>query len=510
MLRKISPVAGSRFSILGKKVFPCVWSAILLILSFPGFNLEYLGWFGFVPLFFAAHGKGKARSFLLFYLTGLFFWWGIIYWLVNVTFIGTFVLVLYLALYFGVFGLFFHSYCALRTNYCVLLLPCAWVILEYIRSHLFTGFPWALLGYSQYLNLPVIQMADVTGAWGVSFVVMLVNATIHSILGKKQRYLVPVFIVMITLIYGYSKLYLTPKTEDRAPVKVAVVQANIPQELKWEPSAREFIMAKYTRMTREASGNNPDLIIWPEAALPVVLEEEARYFQLVQALAGNIKVPILLGAVTRQQDNYYNSALLLSTKGDPVYNYRKIHLVPFGEYIPLRRQLPFLETVAPIGDITPGKEYTIFELEYAGKDRAVSQGARFGVLICFEDLFPGLSRKFVQNGAHFLINITNDAWYKKTPAAEQHLSASVFRAVENGVGLARCANTGVSGFVSARGIIDTVKDSLGRKIFVEGFSVQTIDISKTGRTFYTRYGDVFVVVCFLITAWTMVFRCLKN
>jgi apolipoprotein N-acyltransferase len=498
-----------------KELCLCIISAILLILSFPNFNLWLCAWFGFVPLFFALKNKSKGQAFLFSYLTGVIFWLGIIYWLVHVTLVGLVVLVLYLALYFGLFGLIVSTY-LLPTTYYLLFIPSIWVLLEYIHSHLFTGFPWALLGYSQYLNIPVIQIADISGVWGISFLVMLVNVFIYSLVSKKGRFklaskffLLPFFILVSSLVYGYYKLNLTP-TYYLLPtkIKISVVQPNIPQELKWNPQSNNYIMNKYLDISLRAVKDNPDLIIWPEAALPVVLEEVPSYYERVKDFVREIKTPLLFGAVTKRDNLYYNSALLVSQEARLLSRYDKLHLVPFGEYIPLRKVFGFLETIVPIGDFTPGKEYTILELasepvsQLASYNRQTGKPAnrqtKFSVLICFEDLFPELSRNFVKKGANFLVNITNDAWFKKTSSPYQHLCASVFRAVENRVVVVRAANTGVSGFIVPTGkIVSLVSDKSGENIFVSGYKTQEISVSKQSPSFYNRYGDIFIVFCVL-------------
>ncbi len=437
-------------------------------------------------------------AFLLSYLSGLIFWWGIIYWLIHVTLAGTIILTLYLALYFGLFGLVVSSYSLKLKAYNLLFIPSLWVILEYARSYLLTGFPWALLGYSQYLNLPAIQISDITGAWGVSFLVMMINVLIYKVISDRlwvmgrrllKYALLPVFLLFLSLAYGYYKLSLTPNTCYLTPIKVSVVQGNIPQELKWKEGSRDFILNKYLTLTSQASGDKPDLIVWPEASLPVVLEEEPSYYKKVEGFNKETNAPLLIGAVTAGDGQYYNSALLVSGNGNLSGKYDKIHLVPFGEYIPLRKTLGFLETIAPIGDITAGKDYTVFDAP-----------APFSVLICFEDLFPRLSRQFTKKGAGFLINITNDAWYKQTSAPYQHLQASVFRAVENRVYLVRAANTGVSAFIGPEGrIASTVRDKTGKDIFISGWATSKITLpEEKGLGLYTRYGDFFIAICFLI------------
>jgi apolipoprotein N-acyltransferase len=514
MLRPVNQfvVHSSKFKVKAKDLFLCFLSALLLILSFPGFNVGILAWFAFIPLLFALESRSKKKAFLLSYFTGLVFWAGTVYWLVHVTLLGTIILVMYLALFFGVFGLIFSTINYEHRTMNCFLIPSIWVLLEYIRSHLLTGFPWALLGYSQHLNLPVIQIADITGVWGVSFLVMMVNGFIYSLIAyrpslinaKKKYLLLPILCLTLILGYGYYKLHRTMNYELRTFLRICVVQGNIPQELKWRPQARDFILEKYTRLTEEAVKAEPDLIIWPEAANPDVAGEDGDAILEIASLAKKIKTPLLLGCVIERGEQYFNSALLIDAAGKRTLRYDKLHLVPFGEYIPLRKTLPFLETIAPIGDITPGEAYTIFEIPNKSQIPNPKKISKFSVLICFEDLFPELSREFVRRGADFLVNITNDAWYKKTAAADQHFQASVFRAVENRVFLVRSANTGVSGFISPQGrVISVVRDTTGQDIFVEGFDTQEIAGKDSLFTFYTLLGDLFIWILLIFVVYTI-------
>ncbi|MDD5156279.1 MAG: apolipoprotein N-acyltransferase [Candidatus Omnitrophica bacterium] len=479
-----------------KASFLSILSGILSALPYTNGNLWIFAWIGFVPLFFALRGRSRAQAFLLSFLAGIIFWSGTVWWLVHVTLAGTILLILYLSLYFGLFGLLTSPY-LLPTTYCLLFLPSTWVLLEYLRSRILSGFPWALLGYSQYLNLPVIQAADITGAWGISFLIVLVNAAIYLALLRKQKsaVILSILCLLLSLGYGYYKIGYFSENTGSGTLKISAVQGNIAQDLKWEGAYRDFIMGRYIDLTLQAARDNPDLIIWPEASLPVVLEEEPFYYERVKNLTRQIGIPILLGAVTLRNGNYYNSAILVSAQGNSSGMYDKVHLVPFGEYIPLRKILGFLETIAPIGDITPGKEYKVFE-----------NPVKFSVLICFEDLFPELSRRFVREGAQVLVNITNDAWYKKSPAAYQHLAASVLRAVENRVSLVRSANTGVSCFIAQNGYITSyVKDKPGNTIFVSGYSTRDIYAGKKEPGFYTLHGDVFILLLFILEAY-IIFR----
>ena len=481
----------------------CILCAILLIFSFPKFNFYVLTWFGFVPLFFVLQNKSKLQAFLLSYFTGVIFWLGIIYWLIHVSFVGLILIVLYLALYFGLFGFIITRYSLLTTRYSLILIPSVWVLLEYLRSHLFTGFGWALLGYSQYLNLPIIQIANITGVWGVSFLVMMINVLVYSLLDKKQRsrlfithYALALGLLFIFLGYGFYKLHRRPQTADHKPIRISVIQGNIPQAIKWKETAKEKILKRYLGLSRLAANDLPDLIIWPEAALPGILEEDPYLKENLKASVQDIQIPFLVGTISLGEGDYYNSAVLISKQGRLIKRYDKLHLVPFGEYIPLERILGFLETVVPIGDFTYGKEYTVFSLD---AKRYTLNAIRFSVLICFEDIFPEISRRFVKQGADFLVNITNDAWFGNTSSPYQHLSASVFRAVENAVYLVRAANTGISAFITPAGrIYPLIDHDSGRQTFISGHKTKDIFPIKKLNSFYTQWGDWLVLLCGMI------------
>jgi len=502
-------------------------SAILLVLSFlPYANLGFLTWFAFVPLFFNLKNKSRLKVFFLYYLTGVIFWSGIVYWLIHVTFVGLILIVLYLALYFGTFGLIISLINSrLRAFARLLFIPGIWILLEYLRSYLFGGFGWALLGYSQYLNLPIIQVADITGVWGISFLVMSMNVLIYSMLDArfsrlviKQRptsvitnYALILFLLSLSLGYGFYKLYCKPKVINRKSIRISVIQGNIPQAIKWEEAARVKIFEEYQRLSHLAAYDLPDLIIWPEAALPGILGQDEYVKRNLQEFVSSIRIPFLVGAVNLDNKNYYNSAMLISRQGEFIQRYDKLHLVPFGEYIPLRGIFGFLETVVPIGDFSSGEEYTVFNLDrivpasMPQVDIKQAEGARFSVLICFEDIFPQISRQFVKKEADFLINITNDAWFGDTSSPYQHLSASVFRAVENGVYLVRAANTGISGFITPNGIIYPLTDEIsGKQTFISGYLAKEIFIFPKQYSFYTQWGDWFVLVCLILAIYVIV------
>jgi apolipoprotein N-acyltransferase len=274
--------------------------------------------------------------------------------------------------------------------------------------------------------------------------------------------------------YGYYKILRTAHGARRTTLKISLIQGNIPQELKWDKGSQALILERYAQLSQKAAMEKPDLIIWPEAASPgfIGAAEDDWIVERILAVPKETGIPLLLGSVVRENKNYFNSALLIDRQGKIAGRYDKLHLVPFGEYIPLKELFPFLETIVPIGDFTSGDSYTLFSLSPA----AGGAGAKFGVLICFEDTIPELSRNFVKKGADFLVNITNDGWFKETKAPYQHLAASVFRAVENRVPLVRAANTGVSCFIDSRGRIKAKITENGKDIFVPGTKTENIFI----------------------------------
>jgi apolipoprotein N-acyltransferase len=476
-------------------------SGILLALAFPCFNLNLLAWVAFIPLFFIINRVSWRKALIYSYISGLIFFLISIFWLTNVTGLGWFVLCLYLAIYFAIFGLSVCFLLKTKPRFLVLLLiiPCLWVTLELIRSHLLTGFGWNSLGYSQFKNLNIIQIADFSSVYGVSFLIIFVNFVLWMIIQRcRQRLIKDAFLLLgllicsVWIVFSYSSLRLKSSQAALGKfLRVSVIQPNISQNLKWDPRAREYILTTLRDLTKQAARDKPDLIIWPESAIPDFLTDDPDSFLEILEFAKELKLNLLTGVIKYKGDIFYNSAILINSRGRLVSEYDKLHLVPYGEYIPLRKFTPFfLAAVVGIGDFTPGKEFTIFEL--AGKDQV-----KFAVLICFEDAFSDLSRNFTQKGARVLINITNDAWFGKSNQPEQHLSQSVFRAVENRVSVLRCANTGISGQISPRGQVENiVSGPKGEEIFIPGFKTFTVINQPKIITIFARFGDLFAYVCF--------------
>ncbi len=481
-----------------------------------------LVWVSLVPLFIATRKTSPLASLKLGFIAGFVFFLGVIYWIVIAMTkyggipmaIGIAVLILlsgYLAIYISLF-----TYLLSLTTYSLkyILAPFLWVTLELIRSHFLTGFPWASLGYSQFKTLPVIQIADITGVYGISFIIVMVNAAIASFIesitplhppltkggsggGSKfaTRYMLVTTLFIISFsIYGYWKINTFSKLSTQhstlnTSLKVALIQGNIEQNMKWDDSYQSDVFDAHINLTMQASRERPDLIVWPESATPFYFQADRNFGPKMIEVAKNSGSFILFGTPGYEiKDNgivSYNRAYLLSREGDVVGKYDKIHLVPFGEYVPLRKLLFFIDKmVEGVGDYQSGEEYTVIDM----------QKGKFGTLICFEVIFPDLVRRFVKNGAEFLVNITNDGWYGKTAASSQHIAMVAFRAVENRIPVVRAANTGISGIIEPTGKIGKETE-----IFTTAYVIGEINIGSTQKTFYTLYGDIFAYICSIVT-----------
>ena len=489
-------------------------SVALLVASFPSFDQPWCAWVALVPWLLALRGLKPGRAFRWSWLIGFLFFLGSIWWMVHLrafggpmAIVGWLALCAVLALYFGVFGWALATVGPAWDRF-LLFAPALWVTLEYARSHLLTGFGWNLLAYSQAPWLPVIQVADLTGAWGVSFVVVLANAAIaDGVQAKRAGGPLAVALGLVLAVLGYG-LWRLPRVGGPETVRVAVVQGNIPQDRKWDEAYRADIVERYAGLTRQAARSAPDLIVWPETSVPGFLGLDEPLTQSLVAVSRAVEVPMLVGAPHARLDGARwqttNGAALLQAGAIRQW-YDKVHLVPFGEFIPFEGALPWLrEALPPIGDFVPGHGHTVFRLRY----RLKAEGSRlnqsslqppasslelpFSALICFEDLFPDLARRFVQGGARLLLVITNDAWFGPTAAAYQHAQASTFRAVELRVPVARAANTGWSGCIDASGRwLGSVRDADGAELFVPGTAVCDLALPPTvdgqaGRSAYLR------------------------
>lgn len=491
-----------------------------------------LAFVAFIPYWFVVDGKSSGDAFTWSFLFGFVFYILLGFWLTLVNILGFVLLAGYLALYFSFFGLasaaFLNPKAELastrrrRSLRALFFIPAFWVVLEYIRGWLISGIPWALLAYSQWRNLPIIQIADLVGAWGVSYFVLFVNLALYKIIEElrskrggfqERRKSLRVFggvlsaVVLAVVAYGWLRLAQAEAFShadlSRLALRVSLIQGNIPQDRKWNEKIKNIIFEKYRRLTLMSASEKAGLIVWPETSFPGYLEDEPFMASQLRSLVRQTGTHVLVGAPTlgnleREGLRFYNSAVLYGPDGEERKRHNKLHLVPFGEYIPLEPVLGFIRRFVTIGRFSPGTEKKIFEVPLGGE----KSKARFGVLICYEDIFPSLVRGFCRKGADFMINITNDAWFGRTTAPYQHAQASVFRAVENRIPIVRSTNTGFSCFITAEGrIVERVEDR-GNEIFITGHKTHDI-LLRNHFSFYSRFGDLFVFfslfLCFL--AW---------
>ncbi len=501
---------------------PAVFTGFLLSISFPEKNFSAIAWAALVPLMVSISTMNIKKAFFTGLAAGMSFFAFLIYWIVPTLDIYghlpfylsvpiLFLLTFYLGLYTSIFAIGFKL---LKKNSIMMPFQAAslWVGLEYLRSFLFTGFPWGILGYSQYKNLHIIQIADITGVYGVSFLIVTANGVLYMAwmtffssdksgqrLKKYAEYpfkiqktisaLFCFFIIMsVALYYGFTKFNVINKTDkNSAMVKVAVIQGNIKQSEKWDNYFKKLSVEKYCRLSETASHENPALIVWPETALPFYFHVDRKFSDIVDKCIKKSRADFLIGSPAFKRDHgvlkFFNRAYMVNRQAVITGKYDKIHLVPFGEYVPFGKYLAFLgKLTAQAGDFSAGKKEFI-PLEF--KDKTT------GVLICFEAIFPDLARKFVKNGADILVTITNDAWFGRTSAPSQHFSMCVFRAVENRRSMARAANTGISGFIAPTGNI-----LITSSLYKEKFLTKKLPCLKI-KTFYTRYGDLFALICLI-------------
>ncbi|MDA8433162.1 MAG: apolipoprotein N-acyltransferase [Nitrospiraceae bacterium] len=491
---------------------PAVISGILVVLSFPVFDLYPLAWVAFVPFLLSLWGKTPKKAFLAGYVFGLVYFFGTLYWIYysinhygGVSFLSSLSIVvllcLYLGLYPAVFSLLFVKMIRRTELPALVIAPVLWVALEFLRSYALTGFPWASIGYSQYRFLHMIQVADITGIYGISFLVLAVNGAAADLFLLRRRVSeMPLFPTSYTVVgfallvlaavaaFGYGQWRLSQERPGNT-LRVSLVQGDIEQDEKWEPSYQGKVLDTYFDLSRRAAGSSPRLIVWPETALPFIFGADAARTEKLIGFEQGLGTDLLTGTILLRQQSagrtlLSNSAILLDKEGKNVYEYDKIHLVPFGEYVPLRSVLFFVDKlVTGIGDYVPGKEYIRAETDFGS----------FATLICYEIIFPGLVRKFYTKGGDFILNITNDAWFGRTSGPYQHFGMAVFRAIENRKPVIRCANTGISGFIDSDGRV-LARTRLFERVVLPG-AVKTDETL----SFYTKYGDLFSYLCIVIS-----------
>ncbi len=497
-------------------------SGLALALAFPKFDVSLMAWVAFVPFFYAVEGEPLNKVFWWGWLQGLACYVGSFYWVVitlnefaGVHFVLSLIPMLLLA---GVVaintGLAFWAgeFTARRLRLpIVLTMPIAWAGVELVRTYFPIGFPWNLLGETQYRNLELIQFAEFTGAYGISALIIFFNVVIFMVLMRRgslrlqSRSLAALTAVMIAaIVFGNWRMHQLKHLKPAGSFRVAIVQGNIPQSVKWDKDAQAPTFQIYRDQSTQGARQGANLIVWPEAAAtfffqpddryPAAFADDASYRKQLLDLARETGAAILFGApalgVEDHRVGFYNRAYLVSAQGEVAGWYDKIQLVPFGEYVPARAILGYFvnRIVYGLGNMIPGRRQTLLEVK----------GAKLSVLICYESIFPDLARRSVKEGADVMVNITNDAWYGTSSAPYQLLAMSAMRSVETKIPMIRAANTGISAIILSDGSITATTPLFKRGTELEDVAWRPM------RTLYTIVGDLFAQICLLLTAIALI------
>jgi len=501
-------------------VFYAVASGVLLTCAFDNIGAGFAAWFAIGFLMLGLRDAGPKHAFYLGLLAGFVHYATLLYWLVPTMRVygplplglavgALLLLAFYLALYVSVFSVLLAA-AVRRPLFLVVAAPVFWVALEYAKTFLFTGFPWGLVGYSQYAYLTLIQSADLFGVYGVSFFIVVINAAAFVIAlhvlklpwgtggsGRAAaRWEALLCAGIIVLAFSGNVLYGSTRMADvdaraaaSGQIGVSVVQGNIEQAIKWDDAFISETIERYIRLSGETMTESPDLVVWPETAMPFYFLREKEYTDRVLEGLKRMDAWFLIGSPAYELEEgsgdfiFYNTAYLFDPKTRLAGAYDKVHLVPFGEYVPLGDRLPFVgRMVHSIGDFHPGEPGTVLS----------ANKADLGVQICYEIIFPRYSARMVENGGNLIVNITNDAWFGETAGPVQHFSMTVFRAVENRKSLVRSANTGISAFVDPAGrILEQTRLNETAAIYRE------MPVMDGDRSFYTNYPGALPAFCIL-------------
>jgi apolipoprotein N-acyltransferase len=564
------------------ELFLLFFSGCACALALPGINISVLAWVSLIPLFVFSIRTTLLRSLVNGYVWGLGYAGVGFFWIREIEPILPLPLTLYIAFFSAIWALGVNKLYSLifipldvemqgydkteeylsklhnnkKEILLALLSSMLWCSLEWVRATMFTGFPWNNLATTQWQNLPIIQIAEYTSFYGVSFLIVFMNIALYFsfkawkrgfLLGRYRRsmaFFLAIFLILVNFYIG-SRTISSTKEKFDSPVLITVIQGNVPQSRAATMNQVTYAMSQYYRLTKEAIQaintesakvlrklsdsseissrvealwlrGRSDLIVWPETAVPVAYEYPARivadYRFMVKELLNSARAPFLIGTLDtkdkKEFDIDYNAAFMIRKNKGITERYYKRHIVPFGEYVPLAEYMPWLVDYIGMGrGLTPGD---------SSKPIEIREGVYAGVSICFEDVFPYITRDQVLNGANMLLTITNDAWYPNSDEPEQHLANSIFRAIETRLPYVRCGNNSTSCYISPYGqILDSVSKKFDLKLKrelpapelkEEGFATFSVLLPKeVERTFYVKYGDIFVYICNLLVVISFVF-----
>lgn len=483
-----------------KYFFLAILSGFLVAISFPKINAFYLVWIAFIPVIYTSL-RNCVRNSLVYgfvfgftcYIVSLFWMFPFLKYNTNIiqALIASFLLWSYLALYFSLWmGMLSFSRRHFHPIISSLYAASSWVMLEYIRTYLLTGFGWNLLGYTQADFLYIIQFADITGVYGISFLIVFINMLLYYWLNDSKRkkfFIYVIGLVLCLCIYGYIKInqYSNPYGEK---LTVGVIQPNIDQYKKWDEKYANEILDVIKENANKFQDKNLDLAVYPETVLPGYLQYEGNIIDLVSEISVHAKIN-LFGGPSYDDKGIYNSIFAITDKTKLLEKHDKNHLVLFGEFIPCRNLLSkYFGILNSLGDFSKGKYMNV--LKY---DNIV-----VGTTICSENFFPGLSRRFILNGAKILTNHTNDAWFFDSYAPYQHFVMNIFRAIENRKNVIVSANTGLSAIIDSAGNIIN-KTNINEEVSFIGEAYQNNIV-----TIYDQIGNMFSYVCMFFTIFIIV------
>ncbi|MGE0815456.1 MAG: apolipoprotein N-acyltransferase [Vicinamibacterales bacterium] len=484
-----------------------------MALSFPRYGHPVVALVAVVPLLVALAGwRGRPgvyrgqpfrRGAALGALAGLLYFGGTIYWTGAVveTFGGlpgivavlcALALALYMSAYTALAGGIIGALVARVGARGLVLAPAAWVAAEFARGHVLGGFPWVPLGAAVVSLTPIAQLASLVGVYGLSGYLATLGTLLAMALttvGRPRLTAAAAAVVLLAGVsaWGAARVGDGRLTREGTPFVVGLIQPNISQQDKWNRALGPEIASRFSRLTREAVADGAQAVLWPESSTPYLFNEDPVRAEAVRALVRETGVPLLFGTDEVERgtpDRYYNSAFVLDPTGAVAAVYRKMQLVPFGEYVPLRHLLFFVSPlVEAVSDFAPGERVTMMPL---GEHMA-------STAICYEVVYPHLIRQAVLNGSELLTTITNDAWYGDSSAPYQHFALASMRAIEQGRYLARAANTGISGVVDPYG-----RPVVATRVFEEAVATAEVRFLQE-RTLYATIGDAVAVVSLGLT-----------
>jgi apolipoprotein N-acyltransferase len=483
-----------------RNLFLAIISGVLLALSMPRPGIWPIAWVGLAPLIVALH-NARARDAVLYgFIAGLVYFGAILYWISIFGYLPWILVAIKESIFYAAFALAASRLLPGKTGLKgYLIVPSVWTALQWLRSLGTYGFTWGSFAHSQAANFVVLQLASVAGPWLIDFSICFINlAVAESVISSKRRAgtaAIASIAVIIVWSAGFAIIKTAPRTNPNT--KVAIIQGNVDQDVVPDLDYLADTYVKYSALSSKAVDGGAQVIVWPETTLPTEITDVG-WGGVLSGLAAKSKATYIIGAYAPSSDPHsalcYNSALCYGPDGECIGAYHKVRLVPFGEFVPLRNYLPFLDRYGIRSqDVLPGKSHDLIKTNIG----------KIGISICFESLFADISRNETKSGARALYVITNDAWFERTSAAQEHLMMSKLRAVENRRYVVRGAATGISAIIDPYG---RVQNDLG--IFKRGIVCGEIEPLRV-ITPYTRFGDWLAYVCVLISTTAITVSALR-